>query len=96
MKITVDTQQDRFEDIQRVFQLLGSIIEQKESRVLRSNFTVEEKPAAPIDTSNLMNMFETPASPKEVPNTAPDFNSFLSLTKTEEEKKAEKPQIELY
>ena len=68
MKITIDTQHDRMEDIEKVIHLLSSILNQKGSEIKISE--------APIDTSNLMSMFgNTPEtkenlSPVEVPSLA--------------------------
>ena len=51
MKITIDTQHDRMEDIEKVIRLLTSVMQQKNGEIQISE--------APADTSNLMNMFNT-------------------------------------
>ena len=93
MKITIDTQHDSFEDIKKVFHLLGGILEKKE------NGTLSTSSGNPVDTSNLMSMFGTDSTAqKEVPDTAPDFSSFLNLTKGQQQKEpqGDTEKIELY
>ena len=93
MKLTIDTQADTFEDIKKVMHILSGIIERKEIGGVSSNYAGESKPA---DTTNLMNMFnDTPAAPP-VPDTPPDFSSFLNLTKKQEERKAGLPRVEVF
>ena len=88
MKLTIDTQADTFEDIKKVMHILSGIIERKEIGGMSSNYAGESKPT---DTTNLMNMFN--AAPA-VPDTPPDFSSFLNLTK--QERKEDLPRVELY
>ena len=52
MKITIDTQHDRYEDIEKVIRLLSSILNQKGSEVKISE--------APVDTTNLMSIDSIP------------------------------------
>lgn len=93
MKLTIDTQADTFEDIKKVMCILSGIIERKELGVVNSNYTPESKPT---DTTPLMSMFsDTPSAPS-VPDTPPDFSSFLNLTKKQEEKKAGLPRVEVF
>ncbi len=91
MKVTIDTQHDSVEDIHKVYQILADILQRK-----NSDKNSEAPPtAAPVDTSNLMSMFDTSEPSKSVPEKAPDFSSFLNLTK-QTEKKEEKFEIEYY
>ncbi len=102
MKITIDTQHDTYEDIKKVLHILSGIIDKRELGEVSSNYSAQS--LAPVDTSNLMNMFDAPASTaanvsvKEVPNTPPDFSSFLNITSSKAipEKRVERPQIEVY
>ena len=91
MKLTIDTQQDSYEDIKKVLHILTSIIQQKEGNV-QSNYTDSGNP----DTANLMSMFDDTPAQKTVPDTPPNFGSFLNLTKKPEELKKERPTIEFY
>jgi|SRR3989338_5431008 len=84
MKITIDTQHDTFEDIQKVLHILTGILQPQKGNQITP-------PPQNIDTSSMMNMFsETP--PAAPADKAPDFSSFLNLTKKTEEKS----QIEFY
>ncbi|MEK6901139.1 MAG: hypothetical protein AABX37_02255 [Nanoarchaeota archaeon] len=93
MKITIDTQHDSFEDIKKVFHLLGGILERK------GNGVVTTESGSPVDTSNLMSMFGNDSTTKkEMPDTAPDFSSFLNLTKGQQQKEPpeDTEKIEMY
>lgn len=96
MKITIDTQHDRYEDIERAIRLLSTIIQQKDGEIKISE--------APADTSNLMTMFDSktseanPSSPAEVPSLA-SLNLLVksSSTGSSPNKIPElKPKVELY
>lgn len=93
MKVTIDTQQDSYEDIHKVYQILANILQRKGNNASDYNSSAPE----PADTTNLMSMFDSPGpSPeKNNPEKAPDFSSFLNLTKPTE-KKEEKAEIEYY
>ena len=98
MKISFDTQTDSFEDIKKVMQILSGIIARKEGSISIDSST-ENK--APVDTTNLMSMFgdSSSSAPAQsaVPDTPPDFSSFLNLTKNASlEKKENTPRIQLY
>lgn len=97
MKVTIDTQQDSYEDIHKVYQILANILQRKGNNI--AGFP-ENTPEAPVDTTNLMNMFDAPSSSssleKSIPEKAPDFSSFLNLTKETTAKKEEKMEIEYY
>ncbi len=81
MKLTIDTQHDTFEDIQKVLHILTGILEKKGIN-----------PSGPVvDSTPMMDMFDTPQ-----PDAAPNFNSFLNLVNKKEEKPAETPKIEFY
>ena len=93
MKISIDTQTDTFEDIKKVMHILSGIIERKEMGIASSNYASENKPT---DTTTLMSMFsDAPAAPP-VPDTPPDFSSFLNLTKKQEERKTGLPRVEVF
>src|SRR3989338_4619682 len=101
MRITIDTQHDTYDDIKKVLHILSGIIDQKGLGNVSSNYVAP--PSAPVDTSNMMSMFDSSVSTapavsvKEVPNTPPDFSSFLNITgsKSVPEKRIERPQIEV-
>ena len=79
MKVTIDTQSDSIDDIKKLLHILTDVLERKgQGAVTASNN---------VDSSNLMSMFSeepTLQSSKDVPNTPPDFSSFLNLTKRKE------------
>ena len=87
MKVTIDTKEDSHEDLQKIFGLLASILEKK-------GFTTD-KLSEPIDTTNIMNMFNSESSPKEIHDTPPDFSSLLKLTR-EGSRKNNDPKIEIF
>lgn len=93
MKVTIDTQQDSYEDIRKVYSILAHILENKTN--IPANY---ENTKESTDTTNLMSMFDTPnsAADKNIPEKAPDFSSFLNLTKETSAKKEEKAEIEYY
>lgn len=76
MKITIDTQVDTYEDVQKVVHILTQILERKGETVSRGES---------VDTTNLMGMFGDGG-------TSPDLGNFL----TKQEKRAERPQVEIY
>jgi len=86
MKVTIDTKEDTHEDIRKVLHLLVGILEKKE----------EKSSASSVDTTNLMGMFGDDSSPAQKDDKAPDFGSFLSLTKGKEEKKGQPLKIEFF
>jgi hypothetical protein len=98
MKITIDTKEDSHEDIQKVMQILQHFT--RSSTQVAQNIT----PTAPVqDTSSMMSMFgDTPSSqsatPEPLPQTAPDFSSFLNLADQmkKEEEKSDDVKIELF
>lgn len=84
MKVTIDTKEDTHEDIRKVLHLLAGILEKKD----------EKSSSLPVDTANLMSMFGDDSSPTaRKDDKAPDFSSFLSLTK---EKKDQPLKIEFF
>ncbi|MEW5896403.1 MAG: hypothetical protein AB1668_01815 [Nanoarchaeota archaeon] len=88
MKVTIDTKEDSYEDIKKIMHLLTSIIERKEDTPANTS----------ADTTAMMNMFSDPTTNKidAAPDKAPDFSSFLNLTKKKEEQKREMPRIEYF
>ncbi|MDP3639854.1 MAG: hypothetical protein Q8R53_01485 [Nanoarchaeota archaeon] len=87
MKVTIDTKEDTHEDIRKVLHLLAGILEKKE----------EKSSSLPVDTTNLMGMFGDGSSlTAQKDDKAPDFGSFLSLTKGKEEKKDQPVKIEFF
>ena len=99
MKVTIDTQHDSYEDIHKVYQILANILQRKGNNVPTEYEHVQDTPSeTPVDTTNLMNMFDAPASSSEknIPEKAPDFSSFLNLTKETSLRKEEKAEIEYY
>ncbi len=86
MKITIDTQTDTVDDIRKVFHILNDILQRKGEAVTNAS----------ADTSNLMSMFDSSTVEKSVPDTPPDFGSFLNLVNKEETKPKDIPKIEFY
>lgn len=80
MKLTIDTQVDNHEDIQKVLHILTNILQRNEVK------SVQEEP---VNTTPMMSMFNTPEPKKD---TAPDFNSLLNLAKAPEKKEETKIQ----
>ncbi|MBI2668929.1 hypothetical protein HYX14_03740 [Candidatus Woesearchaeota archaeon] len=88
MKITIDTQTDTVDDICKILHILTDILQQKGETL---------SAAAPVDTSNLMSMFDSSAAEKSVPDAPPDLGSFLNLVnKKEEIKKDNVPKVMVY
>lgn len=83
MKITIDTTVDSHEDIQKVLQILHHVVQKKET----SSYNEPTQ-----DTTNMMSMFSTEEK-KEIPDTAPDFSSFLNLNEKKEDKE---PKLEFF
>jgi len=105
MKITIDTKQDSHEEIKTVMRILNHALGSKNTI---SGYSNPEPKSEPANTGNLMSMFAntepvekkveaSTAIPREIPDTAPDFSSFLNLTKTAQEKRDDdEPKIELF
>lgn len=95
MKVTIDTKEDSHEDIYKVLQILTNILERKgPGEHIQRGFQEEERP---VDGASMMSMFDSPPVLREektvTEGTPPDFSSFLSLTRKEENKE---PRIEFY
>ncbi len=88
MKITIDTKEDKIEDIHKVLQILTHILQNKD---------LSNSSQSSTDTSSMMNMFGDDSSSNQ-PDKAPDFSSFLNLTKNAkpEEKHESTPKIEYF
>lgn len=106
MKITIDTQQDKPEEIRKMCQFLLDLANNVSSSnsSLSSTYT-NSQTTTPVDTSSMMNMFGDDNSTSsasiqtssviQTPDRAPDFGAFLSLTKNYEKKESTtRPQIE--
>ncbi len=91
MKVTIDTKEDKIEDIHKVLNILTHILQNKD-------LSSSSSPSS-TDTSTMMSMFGDD-SPQSQPDKAPDFSSFLSLTKnsssTPASKREEQPKIEYF
>ena len=102
MKVTIDTQHDSYEDIHKVYRILANILQRKGNNVSNLSAMDETASETPVDTSNLMSMFDSPSSSsstsseRNIPEKAPDFSSFLNLTKESSAKKEERAEIEYY
>ena len=98
MKIMIDTQHDTYEDIQKVLHILTGIIQRKEGSDSYNQSRNYNQSSSTTDTSNMMSMFDsTPSGSKEIPDTPPDFSSFLNLTNgTKKEEVKGVPKIEVY
>ena len=98
MKVTIDTKEDSHEDMYKILHILNSILEKKGSA---DNFDRSGHSVNTVDTAPMMNMFDdnpspsVPSSSMAATDKAPDFSSFLSLTKNYE-KKDEKPRLEYF
>jgi len=86
MKVTIDTKEDEFEDIKKVLSILTHILESKKQ---------ETKLVIPADTSEMMEMFNSKEKAAEISNKAPDFSSFIKLSKPVK-KESFDSNIELY
>ena len=90
MKVTIDTQSDSIDDIKKLLHILTDVLaRQGQGAVTTGNN---------VDSSNLMSMFseEPETQPqREIPNTPPNFSSFLNLTKRKELPDGE-PRVEYY
>ena len=92
MKVTIDTKEDSHEDINKIFQILVSILEKKG---LNEHHSTSET----VDTTNIMNMFSTEQPQKEIPDTPPDFSSLIKLTREGSRKSTNSntdPKIEIF
>ena len=94
MRLTIDTKHDSHDEIKHAIQILNDLLERK-------GIPTTTQEASPEATTNMMNMFsDTPTEEetlqKEIPDTAPDFSSFLNLTNKQEEKKEEAPKVQFF
>ncbi len=89
MKVTIDTKEDKIEDIHKVLQILTHILQNK------TLSDPSNSSSTSTDTSNMMSMF---GDDSNQPDKAPDFSSFLNLTKNvkPEEKREATPKIEYF
>ena len=80
MKITIDTQHDTMDDIQKIVHILTNILERKGMN----------SPSAPVDTAPLMGMFgdESGSTPTAAPQP--------SAVSSRERISLEEPRIEVY
>jgi len=100
MKVTIDTKEDSYEDMKKVLQILTHILQNKDSSYAPSTSTSSS------DTTNMMNMFgddDSSPSTSQDNDRAPNFNSFLNLTKNSplstsstQQKRDENPKIEFF
>jgi len=104
MKITIDTQVDSHNDIMKAIQLLHHFVGSVNS-VNSGNSFLQDKPREEVDTTSMMSMFGSPQpmikgkpEEKEIPDTPPDFSSFLKLTRANQEqpKQNEEHKIEFF
>lgn len=85
MKITIDTKEDSHEDLVKVINLLKGVLGQETFTNLPNNTS-----AGSVDSSGMMSMFADSVpvkTDKDIPDTPPDFNSFLNLTRAKKENK---------
>jgi len=88
MKLTIDTQQDSYEDLRKVLQILAQILKRKGA--IGSGEAVD---TTNFDTTNLMGMFDYQSDSTN----ATDVNSPLNLSKlSRPEKKAVIEKVEVY
>ncbi len=111
MKITIDTQVDTHEDIRKVLHILTVILDKRENVSSSSSSTSSygssfgssaNSSSGTADTSSMMNMFAqeeaTGAGSKtEIPDTPPDFSSYLNLTRSSQKKEEDEiPKVEFF
>ena len=94
MKITIDTKHDSHDEIKKVLQILHHIVEERGV----------DKPSAvssePVNTTNMMNMFDTPtqnAAPvEEKKDLGANFSSFLHLAHKKRDQGPDEQKIEFF
>jgi len=93
MKITIDTKEDSKEDIKKVMQILSHF---SGNENIATNFSETNE----SNNSGFMNMFgdeSTATDNKEIPDTPPDFSSFMNLVnKKEDDNKEEKAKVQFF
>ena len=85
MKVTIDTKEDSHEDIKKVLEILTQILEKKEINSTDLNDKITS-----VDTTNMMNLFDSEPK-KEIPNTPPDFQGLMKLTREAQTTKKNNP-----
>lgn len=94
MKITIDTKEDTHHEIRKVLGLLTDLLNKEQADPRRRSFA-EPQESTP-DSASMMSMFDQEET-KSVPDTAPDFTSFLNLANRKEKKEEWKePKIEFF
>ncbi|MDP3990359.1 MAG: hypothetical protein Q8Q01_04090 [archaeon] len=87
MKITIDTKHDSHDDIMKVMEILKHFVKKEEKTEI-------------VDTTNMMSMFSDntyQSEKKIIPDTPPDFTSFLNLAQGKrEDKRNDEPKIEFF
>ncbi|PIZ51001.1 hypothetical protein COY27_05085 [Candidatus Woesearchaeota archaeon CG_4_10_14_0_2_um_filter_33_13] len=102
MKITIDTKEDSHEDIQKVMEILSHFTNKTGlNNEIRTNVQEVSKPDAETNNTGFMSMFgdnldTTVTEKNKVPDTPPDFSSFLNLANKQEDKKELKPRIQFF
>ena len=99
MKVTIDTKEDSYEDLKKVLHLIADILQKKGETGFgsTSSFSSSSASQTATDTAPLMSMFDetASASSSSTKDVAPDFSSFLNLTKPIE-KKESMPRVEIF
>lgn len=108
MKITIDTKQDSHEEIKHAIQILTNILQRQGARAAPTADTSNmmsmfgDSPSTPTSPSTAetqpttpMSMFADPQPRKEVPDTPPDFSTFLNLAQGQQVEKKE-PKVEYF
>ena len=90
MKVTIDTKEDKIEDIHKILEILTHILQQKSG--------LSSSGGGNVDTSTMMGMFDSDGGVNtDKLDRAPDFSGFLNLTKNAKvDEKKEMPQIEFF
>ena len=97
MKITIDTKEDSHYEIRKVMGLLNDLLDKEQADPRHRSFS--EPQENDQDTTSMMSMFDSPETEKKqevVPDTPPDFSSFLNLANKQKEEKEEDPKVEFF
>ena len=106
MRLTIDTKHDSHEEIKHAIQILSHILEKKgystpseaSPEATANMMSMFDPPSSGTtqESSTPMTMFGNTEPRKEVPDTGPDFTSFLNLANQNKEEPKEDPKVEYF